>query len=138
MNLAETPSCFGDNLLRTTFRIVAVSLIACWAVLSTCSPAAAQEKNDAPVDAKTRLNKALTDAASVGKLESVKELLAQGADIHYRDPAANGKTPLVRAIMTGKMELVKYLMENGADIHYRTVRGDTPSTFAASGTMLNC
>jgi ankyrin repeat protein len=116
-----------------TFRIAASTLLA-WAVLFTGSLALAQaKKNEAPVDEKTKLNKALVDAAALGKLETVKELLKQGADIHYRDPKANGKTPLVRAIMTGKIELVRYLLEHGADINYPDGSGRYPIYFCCIG-----
>ena len=99
-----------------TFRISAISPLVCWVVLFTGNPAPAQTtKNTAPVDEKTRLNKALVDAASLGKLETVKELLKQGADIHYRDPTANGKTPLTRSVLAGQFEVVKYLLAKGGD-----------------------
>lgn len=116
------------------FRIAASSLLVCWAILFTSRLAVAQtKKNDAPLDEKTQLNKALVDAAAVGKLDTVKELLKKGADIHYRDPTANGKTPLVRAVMTGKIELVEYLLENGADINYPDGSGRYPVYFCCIG-----
>src|SRR5690242_2023414 len=100
--------------MPNTFRILASLLLVCGIDLFTGGFAFAQAKtNEAPVDEQTRLNKALVDAAAVGKLETVKELLKQRADIHYRDPSANGKTPLVRAVMSGKLELVKFLLESG-------------------------
>jgi ankyrin repeat protein len=110
------------------------TLVASWALLVPGGAALTQEKKDPPlVDEKTKLNKALTDAAAVGKLDAVKELLKQGADIQYKDPTANGKTPLVRAIMTGKLDLVKYLLENGADIHFADGSGRYPIYFCCIG-----
>jgi ankyrin repeat protein len=110
-------------------------LLACCAILATVGRAQAQpEPTDAPAGEKAKLNKALVDAASLGKLAAVKELLKQGADIHYRDPAANGKTPLTRAVLAGKFEVVKYLLENGADIHYPDGSGRYPIYFCCIGT----
>jgi ankyrin repeat protein len=110
------------------------ALIASWVLLVPCGTAVAQAKKDPPAaDEQRKLNKALTDAAAVGKLDVVKELLKQGADIHYKDPTANGKTPLVRAIMTGKLDLVKYLLENGADIHFADGSGRYPIYFCCIG-----
>lgn len=118
-----------------TFRISTLSLLVCWVVLFTSNPAPAQTtKNTATVDEKTRLNKALVDAASLGKLETVKELLKQGADIHYRDPTANGKTPLTRSVLAGQFEVVKYLLANGADIHYPDGSGRYPVYFCCIGS----
>jgi ankyrin repeat protein len=121
-------------VMPITFRIVASLLLVCWVDLFTGGLALAQaKKNEAPVDEKTRLNKALVDAAALGKLENVKDLLQKGADIHYRDPTGHGKTPLVRAIMTGKIELVRYLLENGADINYPDGSGRYPVYFCCIG-----
>ncbi|HEV7406036.1 MAG TPA: ankyrin repeat domain-containing protein [Chthoniobacteraceae bacterium] len=113
-----------------TPRIVASSLIACWAVLFSCNLAAAEEK---PADEKTRLNTALVDAASLGKLAAVKELLAQGADLKFCDPASNGKTALTKSVVLGKFEVVKYLLENGADIHQPDGSGRYPIYFCCIG-----
>ncbi len=110
------------------------TLLTSWVFLVSSGTATAQTKKDPPpTDEKTKLNKALTDAAAVGKLDEVKEFLKQGADIHYKDPTANGKTPLVRAIMTGKLDLVKYLLENGADIHFADGSGRYPIYFCCIG-----
>jgi cytohesin len=119
---------------RIPLHTVVSALLASWALLVPCGIVSAQPKKDPPpVDEKTKLNKALVDAAAVGKLDEVKELLKKGADIHYKDPTANGKTPLVRAIMFGKMDLVKYLLENGADIHYPDGSGRYPIYFTCIG-----
>jgi ankyrin repeat protein len=93
-------------------------------------------KTEAPVDEKTRLGMALVDAAGLGKLEMVKELLKQGADIHHHDPKSNGKTPLTKAVLLGKFEVVKYLIENGADIHHPDGSGRYPVYFCCIGTNI--
>ena len=107
-------------------------MFACCALLTR--NLAAAEKSDAPGDEKTQLNKALVDAAGLGKLETVKELLAKGADIHSRDAASNGKTPLTKAVVLGKFEVVKYLLDHGADIHHPDGSGRYPIYFCCIST----
>lgn len=109
------------------------ALIACLAILFICRLAAAEEKKEAPADEKTRLNTALVDAASLGKLAAVKELLAQGADLQFCDPASNGKTALTKSVVLGRFEVVKYLLENGADIHHPDGSGRYPIYFCCIG-----
>lgn len=122
------------TVMPTMFRI-AIPTLSAWVVLFTGSLAVAQAKKDeAPVDEKTKLNKALVDAASLGKLEMVKDLLKQGADIHYRDPKSNGKTPLTKAVLLGKFDVVKYLIANRADIHYPDGSGRYPIYFCCIGS----
>ena len=122
-----------STFVALTFRDIALYLIACCAILFTGRLATAEVKSGAPTDEKTRLNVALVEAASLGKLAEVKELLAKGADIHYRDPASNGKTPLTKAVVLGKFEVAKYLIENGADIHYPDGSGRYPIYFCCIG-----
>ena len=131
---ATGPQCGGRN---GNFLAVALaaSLMFAWCFAhSARSFAAAPEKNDAPADEKARIGKALVDAASLGKLEAVKDLLAKGADIHFRDPASNGKTPLTKSVVLGKFEVVKYLIENGADIHHPDGSGRYPVYFCCIGS----
>jgi ankyrin repeat protein len=58
--------------------------------------------------------RALSVAASKGKIELVKILLAAGAEINEIDIAQN--TPLFWAAGEGHLEIVKLLVENGANI----------------------
>ena len=73
-------------------------------------------------------------AASLGKVEMVKDLLKKGADIQWRDPSDNGKTPLVRAILGDRFEVVKVLLEKGADINYPDGSGRYPVYFCCVST----
>src|SRR5262245_22198600 len=105
---------------------MATALLAFFAVLVVNG----QEKKDAKADdEKTLRNRARNLAAALGQLDKVKELLKQGADIQWRDPANNGKTPLVKAILGQRFETVKYLLENGADINYPDGSGRYPIHF---------
>ena len=65
----------------------------------------------------------LRRAAANGRLEVVKYLVDNGADIHANDDGA-----LRWAAENGRLEVVKYLIDNGADIH---ARGDCALNFAA-------
>ncbi|MES9927091.1 MAG: ankyrin repeat domain-containing protein [Candidatus Thiodiazotropha sp. 6PDIVS] len=56
----------------------------------------------------------LQEAVSEEKIEAVKLLLENGADVNYR-VSDEDLTPLMYAINTGKTALVTLLLENGAD-----------------------
>jgi uncharacterized protein len=117
-------------------RQIMVSSVLAWcAVLTMNGTALVQEKKEAKADdEKTQRNRALNHAAALGQLDKVKDLLKQGADIQWRDPANNGKTPLVKAILGGRFETVKYLLENGADINYPDGSGRYPIHFCCIAT----
>ena len=119
----------------SVFRIVVASLIGGVMVMGPAGVVFAQQKKDDKADdEKTQLNKALNLAAAIGKLDQVKELVKKGADPQWRDPAGNGKTAMVRAVMSGKVEVVKFLMENGADVHAPDGSGRYPVYFCCIGT----
>ena len=61
---------------------------------------------------KYSIEMALINAISHGKLEIVKYLITQGADIHYQNYA-----PLRCASCTGDFAIVVYLIEHGANIN---------------------
>jgi len=84
-----------------------------------CGTVQAQEKKeDKPADAREMDNKTLKEAAGKGDLATVLAMIKKGADVQWRDPKDNGKTPLVKSILLGKLDVVKVLLENGADINY--------------------
>ena len=56
----------------------------------------------------------LVEACEVGDLETVKQLVEQGADIH-----ACHNRPLRFACANNNLHIVKYLLESGADINTR-------------------
>src|SRR5262249_14399160 len=124
------PSPQERNFMSSTRLIAAAVLLGFGAALIGSSVLSAQEKKDAKADdEKTQLNKALTLAASIGKLDQVKELLKKGADPQWRDPMGNGKTAMVRAVMSGKLETVKFLVESGVDPHAPDGSGRYPVYF---------
>jgi ankyrin repeat protein len=116
-------------------KIVLALLLAYGAALATPGAGFAQQKNDSKADnEKTQLNKALGVAAAIGRLDQVKDLMLKGADPQWRDPAGNGKTAMVRAVMSGKLEVVKFLIEKGVDVHAPDGSGRYPVYFLCIGT----
>jgi len=93
-------------------------LIVCGLALTTLGAGAQDKKAETPDDEKTQLNRALKEAAGLGKVAEVAELIKKGADVQWRDPKDNGKTPLVKSILFGRLPVVKFLLDHGADIHY--------------------
>jgi ankyrin repeat protein len=67
---------------------------------------------------------ALLYAARDGRLDSVRILLAAGADINQ--PDANGITPLVMAISNNHVDVARVLIEHGADLNASDWYGRTP------------
>ncbi|MDJ0708824.1 MAG: ankyrin repeat domain-containing protein [Woeseiaceae bacterium] len=55
----------------------------------------------------------LIEAALYGKVEKVRQLIAEGVEVDSID--ANGHTALIFAAMAGKADVVRELLKNGAD-----------------------
>ena len=104
------------------------------ALVTASAGLAQQQKANRADDEKTQLNKALNLAAGTGRLDQVKDLVKKGADPLWRDPAGNGKTAMVRAVMSGKVEVVKFLIESGVDVHSPDGSGRYPVYFCCIGT----
>ncbi|XP_044764467.1 ankyrin-3-like [Coccinella septempunctata] len=68
---------------------------------------------------------ALHEATKAGRLDIIKTLLDNGADVEARDEA--GQTPLHWAVrFHSSMDLVKTLVESGADVNSKDEYGCTP------------
>ncbi len=65
------------------------------------------------MDTKDKLR--LHRASALGDLGKVKELIAAGWDIEYRND--NGATALFAASFKGQVEIAKYLLGKGADVN---------------------
>jgi len=72
----------------------------------------------------------LHDAAKAGEIETVRSLLAQGADVHAKDQY--GATALHEAAAHGRKDVVELLLSKGADVNAADVKGLTPLHQAAS------
>ena len=71
----------------------------------------------------------LTLAAYHGELESVKMLLAAGADVHAKD--RTGRTALMGAAFKGHVEIARLLLARGARVDDTDGIGATSLMFAA-------
>ena len=78
---------------------------------------------------------ALMTAARTGKLDAVKVLLSNGANVNAKEPR-QGQTALMWAAAEGNADVVAELVERGADIHVRS-DGFTPLLFAIREGRMN-
>jgi ankyrin repeat protein len=86
-------------------------------------------KIDAVDDIRDHNNTALGWAAYLGHVETVKELIALGADINYI-PSGSGDTPVISAVRAFKNDVVKALVEAKADLTIRNRMGKTALDYA--------
>jgi hypothetical protein len=77
-------------------------------------------------------NDDLFDAAQRGNVEKVKLLLADGADVNFKDPMVLGHTPLTIAATFGRTETVKVLLDHGAAVGQQTDDGASALQCGAS------
>ncbi|KAF0698510.1 Aste57867_10877 [Aphanomyces stellatus] len=76
----------------------------------------------------TAINTQLLHASSVGQVEHVRSLLAQGAEVNYAD--VDGMTGLLHAIQGGHNEVATTLINHGANVDVANKEGNTPLFFA--------
>jgi hypothetical protein len=69
------------------------------------------------------LDKKLLDAAEKGNLPLIQSLLAQGANISYRD--YDGRNALFYAVMNNRLEEIDFLKKAGININERDIDGET-------------
>jgi ankyrin repeat protein len=79
------------------------------------------------------LDRELAEAAFVCDLLRVRDLLARGASPNARD--AEGRPPLVSAILGNSVALVGLLLESKADVNAIDEHGWTPLHFAAEEVL---
>ena len=68
------------------------------------------------------------EAVQKGKTETVKLLLANGADVNAVDK--KGRTALMIAAQEGRTKMVKLLLANGADVNAANTFGKTALSIA--------
>ena len=71
------------------------------------------------------------DAAAAGKVETLRQLLTEGADVDGKSDA--GATPLHGAATWGHRDITELLLANGADVNAKDGNGMTPLHFTANG-----
>lgn len=86
------------------------------------------------VDPQQSLNTAFRVAAREGRLDTVKTLLSDGAELN--SVSDEGKTALIYAAGRGKVEVVKYLLKIGADPNVKDDTGRTALIYATRGMCL--
>jgi len=69
-------------------------------------------------------------AARTGNVDTVKSLLAHGADVNAKE-SARGQTALMWAVAEKHPEVARLLIDRRADVHARSTSGFTPLLFAA-------
>ncbi len=83
----------------------------------------------------------LRDAVLADQFSLIKELLADGADINYCDPARNGRCPLHMASARDTKDAeatVEILLDSGADVNSTDAAGNTALHYAAAiGSLEN-
>jgi len=77
-----------------------------------------------------RLNDDLIDAAKIGDIYKVKELISKGADVNAK--AENGRTTLMFAALKGYKDICKLLISKDADVNAKAENGRTALMCAAS------
>ncbi len=81
------------------------------------------------------LTEDLIQAAELGDLAVVQQLLEDGSDINGRD--ALGRTPVMAATHTNQVEVVRVLIRAGADVNIRDNRLDNPFLYAGAEGLLD-
>lgn len=87
-------------------------LVAIAALISALAISSCGNKNDS-----------LVRSAKEGRVEDVKALLKEGADVNAKTDT--GATALMWACFFGKLDVVKVLLANGADVNAKDGRGWT-------------
>jgi len=80
-------------------------------------------------EAKKSNNEALSEAASQGDMDTVRALIAAGADVNGQN--RYGETPLFHAAEKCRLAIVNALLSAGADPNAKTHNGRTPPSAAA-------
>jgi ankyrin repeat protein len=89
-------------------------------------------------DADAYGHSALFNACKAGKINIVKVLVENGADVDQRMAHGNGGfTPLIEAIICKRNDVVEYLLEKGAEIEKTCAGTGTPLWWAANSGNLS-
>ena len=92
--------------------------------------AALMPSKHAPAQGNPERERALLDAAERGEIVAVRQLVAQGARINWRDH--RGRTPLLAATQRNHIEVARFLIQEGADVNAKDFIQDTPFLVAGA------
>ena len=92
--------------------------------------------NDVKLKSKDDLNKSLVEAAISGNVESVRTLLAQGAEIEYKHGEGQA-TAFHQAARGGHDNIIKLFISHGQDVNICNKYDSTPLMLAALGGHLS-
>jgi ankyrin repeat protein len=101
------------------FALLALIATACGPVVNDTISGEQQETSEQTMD-DVEVNMDLIAAAARGDVETVTDLLAQGADVHTSN--TSGVTPLIAASYQNHIKVAKVLIDAGADVN---VQDDT-------------
>jgi ankyrin repeat protein len=128
---APTPAATATPVAATATAVAAATTVAAATpVASAITPAATETFSP---QEQTMID-ALIAAAEAGDVESIRALLAQGADINGRD--TGGRTPVMAATHGRQVEAVRALLQAGADVDIRDNRLDNPFLYAGAEGLL--
>ena len=120
------------NIVLSIGLLVSATPIVMYAAAADENPAKrAKIASDEESIKQNGLNKGLLKAAQAGEIDTVNQLLGQGAEVNARND--RGWTALMFAASNGHTEMAKILIENKADVNVRSVMGFTALMLGAHG-----
>ena len=115
------------SILKVTFIFIYLIIILKPSFLSAQNTE--QQKVEQAEQSNEELTQALFAAVTNGRVDEVKKLIAQGADVNVVDEY--GRTPLHITAAAGQVEIVKLLLAHGARLEIKDNAGRTPLHYAA-------
>ena len=80
------------------------------------------------------INSKLRDAVKSQDVNQITHWLDQGAEIDFKDPKSDNKTPLFTAVSDGSKSVVSLLIDRRADVNFSSLKDKKP-IFAASKNL---
>ena len=112
----------SSSHIKKSYRVIGM-LFKCLSILMMSSALAMDVKQD-------NLNSQLVEAAILGNMQQVKQLIAKGADVNARN--RSGDIALIRAAEDGYTEICKLLISKGANVNAYDYYGFTALIQAAA------
>lgn len=76
-------------------------------------------------DTNLKSSSVLMNSISNGKLDKVKLLVENGADLEYKNEASNGDTAIIYAAKHLSKYVLEYIIQHNANINYQNTKGET-------------